>query len=153
MLGILISLNLDDIVNYYKNMDNFYYHGTMNIYKSNLSKVYPRNVEFFESRENTHYYGYTRDGSKFHIEYKNDSIYFYINDNLKHSEYSEIPFISPYKMFIYLYERNIPYSISYKKNYYEIVFNFEGHNINFRIDESYKIIFYKPLKIFEIIFY
>jgi hypothetical protein len=141
----IISLNMEDVVNYYKNLESFYSQMRILFYKSQKSKLhYIVSGTYYETKDYTSYTGYLNNGSKFLIEYKNDSTYLYLNDNLKSVQFQEYPAISPYKMFVYLYIHNFEYTIREKDNIFEIVFYTQGKPFIFTINSQYKILRYNP---------
>ncbi len=153
MALFIISLNLEDVANYYKSLDNFYSDVQIVFYKSRKNKVmYYANGSFYESRDKTYYTGYLKNGSKFLIEYKNDSSYLYLDGELIKIEFQNYPVISPYKMFLYLYTNNFAYTVREKEDLFEITFYTDGKPFKFLLNTQYKIIEYNPQLSLKFIF-
>ncbi|MCS7244514.1 MAG: hypothetical protein RMJ38_00060 [candidate division WOR-3 bacterium] len=153
MVLTIFLLNLEDVVNYYANVNIYDNVKSFSFYKSKKSKfMYSISASFYDSKEYTYYFGYLRNGNKFLIERKNDSVFLFINDNLVSSSPEEIPTISPYRMFIYLYQNNFPYTVKLDNGKYSVRFYTEDKNFLFLIDQNYRILKYVPPSTFEIIF-
>lgn len=153
MILTILSLNLEELANYYANINIHDNVKSFSFYKSKKSKfMYSISASFYDSKEYTYYSGYLRNGNKFLIERKNDSVFLFINDNLVNSSPEEIPVISPYRMFIYLYQNNFPYTIKSDNEKHVVRFYAEDKDFLFLIDQNYKILRYVPPSTFEIEF-
>ncbi|MCX7947131.1 MAG: hypothetical protein N2504_00895 [candidate division WOR-3 bacterium] len=152
MVLTIFLLNLEDVVNHYANV-NIYDNANLSFYKSKKSKfMYSLRAKFYDSREHTYYSGYLRNGDKFLIERRNDSVFLFVNGNLVSLSLEKTPTISPYRMFIYLYQNNFPYTVKLDNGKYSVRFYTEDKNFLFLIDQNYRILKYVPPSTFEIIF-